>query len=91
MGDVTITGWSSSANGSEDLTITVMNAGALSIDDSFVLVLEDDFVVPHTIASGLVFFKQNGAPSGGARVYTTVAVDEENDGARGRRQPHYQD
>ena len=83
MGDVTISGWSSSANGSEDLTITVMNAGALSIDDSFVLVLEDDFVVPHTIASGLVFFKQTGAPSGGARVYTTVAVDEENDGHTG--------
>ena len=83
MGDVTISGWSSSANGSEDLTITVMNAGALSIDDSFVLVLEDDFVVPDTIASGLVFFKQTGPPSGGARVYTTVAVDEENDGHAG--------
>ena len=81
--DVTITGWSSSANGSEDLTITVMNAGALSIDDSFVLVLEDDFVVPDTIAPGLVFFKQTGVPSGGARVYTTVAVDEENDGHAG--------
>ena len=83
MGDVTISGWSNSANGSENLTITVMNAGALSIDDSFVLVLEDDFVVPHTIAPGLVYFKQTGEPSGGARVYTSVVVDEENDGHAG--------
>ena len=81
--DITVSGWSSSANGSENLTITVMEQGELAVDDSIVLVLEDDFVVPDRIPSGVVFFRQPGDPSGGARVHASVSIDEEDDGHAG--------
>ena len=83
MGDVMVTGWSSSSNGSDQLIITVRNAGELDIDDSIVLVLEDDFNPPDSVPNGAVFFKQTGFPSHGARVYASVEVDSEDDGHAG--------
>ena len=82
-GDVTADGWSSSSNGSDHVTIIVRNAGTLDIDDSFVLVLEDDFSVPDSIPSGAIYFKQSGFPSQGARIYASAEVDSEDDGHAG--------
>ena len=79
-GDVTATGWSSSSNGSDTLTISVKSGvGPLDIDDSIILVLEDDFAVPDSIPNGVVYFRQSKGPSGGARVYASVSVDSEDD------------
>ena len=79
MGDVTVGGWSSSSNGSDTVTISVASdVGPLDIDDSIILVLEDDFAAPDSIPLGVVYFRQQG-PSGGARVYASVSVDSEDD------------
>ncbi len=80
---VSVSGWSSSSNGSDDLTINVNDAGALGVDDSIILVLEDDFAVPDSIPNGVVFFRQAGSPSHGARTYASVSIDSEDDGHAG--------
>ena len=78
-GDVVAGGWSSSSNGSDTVTIGVkQGVGPLDIDDSIILVLEDDFAAPDSIPLGVVYFRQQG-PSGGARVYASVSVDSEDD------------
>ena len=80
---VTVSGWSSSSNGSDDVTVMVSGAGALGVDDSIILVLEDDFSVPDSIPNGVVFFRQAGSPSQGARTYASVTVDSEDDNYAG--------
>ena len=82
-GDVTIAGWSSSGGGSETLVITVNAPSSLNIDDSIVLVLDDKFTVEDSIPTGAVFFREQGGPSGGARVNASVTVDQEDDDLTG--------
>ena len=83
MGAVSISGWSSSGGGSETLAIVVTEPSALNIDDSIVLVLDDKFTVPDSIPTGAVFFREQGGPSGGARVNASVTIDEEDDDLTG--------
>ena len=80
-GDVDIDGFSSSSNGSDDVTIKVNDAGMpyLNIDDSIILVLHKDFTVPDSIANGVVYIRDRGGNSGGARLYSSVSVDSEDD------------
>lgn len=80
---VDINGWSSSAGGSADLVIRVNSSADLTIDSSFILVLEDDYTVPDSFPSGAVFIKQDSSPSKGARVTASVSIDSEDDAATG--------
>ena len=80
---VAIGGWSSSGGGSETLVIQATNQGAMGIDDSIVLVLDDKFTVPGSVPTGTVFFKEPSGPSGGARVNASVVIDEEDDDLTG--------
>ena len=79
MDDVTVGGWSSSSNGGDTITITVTDGMRRDIDASFILVLEDDFVVPDSIPNGVVYFRQSEGDSGGARTYASVSIDSEDD------------
>lgn len=83
MGAVSISGWSSSGGGSETLAIVITEPSSLNIDDSIVLVLDDKFTVPDSIPTGAVFFREQGGPSGGARVNASVTIDEEDDDLTG--------
>ena len=76
---VTVSGWSSSSNGGDTITITVTDGMRRDIDASFILVLEDDFVVPDSIPNGVVYFRQSAGDSGGARTYASVSIDSEDD------------
>ena len=75
---VSVSGWSSTGGGSDDVVIRVTDQ-TLDIDDSIVLVLDDKFSVPSSIPSGSVYIREQGGPSGGARVTASVSVDSEDD------------
>ena len=79
---VSVSGWSSTGGGSDDVVIQVTGQ-TLDIDDSIILVLDDKFSVPSSVPSGSVFIREPGGSSGGARVTASVSVDSEDDDLTG--------